>query len=165
MCLLHCSWLSSLYLYWFSRSEIVQLYSVCKLHSCVHASLLMALASLPYWFSRSEIVQFYFICKPHSYVPVSLLMALASPHPLISETRGRSFPNRVGLLLSLRYSVFLYLVDLRYQDKKRTVPKVCCVKPPQLPAQLQLFPWYLCKAVISGSSQIASILFLSIPHS
>ena len=47
MCLLHCSWLSSLYLYWFSRSEIVQSYSICELHSYVLASLLMALQSLP----------------------------------------------------------------------------------------------------------------------
>ena len=45
MCLLHCSWLSHLYLYWFSRSEIIQLYSICKPHSYVLASLLMALAS------------------------------------------------------------------------------------------------------------------------
>ena len=47
MCLLHCSWLSHLYLYWFSRREIVQFYSVCKPHSYVLASLLMALESLP----------------------------------------------------------------------------------------------------------------------
>ena len=69
-------------------------------------------------FRDPRLFRFYSICKPHSYVPVSLLMALASPHPLISETQGRSFPYRVGLLLSLRYSVFLYLVDLRYQDKR-----------------------------------------------
>merc|ERR1712218_185016 len=45
-------------------------------------------------------------------------MALASPRPLISETRGRSFPYRVRLFLSYRYSVFPYLVYLRYQDKR-----------------------------------------------
>ena len=47
MFLLHCSWLSHLNFYWFPRREIVQFYSICKLHSYVLASLLMALASLP----------------------------------------------------------------------------------------------------------------------
>ena len=46
MCLLHCSWLSHLYIYWFSRSERIQFYSFCKLHCYVLASLLMALSSL-----------------------------------------------------------------------------------------------------------------------
>ena len=53
MCLLHCSWLSSLYLYWFSRSEIVQLYSVCKPHSYVLASFtavpVVSLQSSDFW--------------------------------------------------------------------------------------------------------------------
>ena len=47
MCLLHCSWLSRFCLYWFSRPEIAQSYSICELHSYVLASLLMALQSLP----------------------------------------------------------------------------------------------------------------------
>ena len=38
--------------------------------------------------------------------------------------------------------------------------KVCCVKPPQLPAQSQLLLWYLCKAVIS---RMLASCFHSVP--
>ena len=76
MCLLHCSWLSHLYIYWFSRSERIQFYFVCNPHSHIlmcllHCSWLSHLYI--YWFSRSERIQFYFVCKPHSYVLASLL--------------------------------------------------------------------------------------------